>query len=127
MLIAVLLASCLGSAFAAAPAKVNADAAQFEEDPIPKGQVLAGHPRARTSLLDTQGDRVAGVWHCTPGRFRWVFPADEFVYFLAGEASITWESGESLTVRQGDYALLPKGKAVWTIKKAVRKTFVYGP
>jgi len=44
------------------------------------------------------------VWDCTAGSFSWDFTWDEFVMVFDGEAAITEEGGDSVTLRGGDFA-----------------------
>lgn len=110
----------------AIPKKVAFQEADLGDDPIPQSDVLEGHPVARTFMLhaDPATRYECGIWHCTPGTFRWTFALDEFVYVVAGDARIEYEDGRTIRVTKGEAAHFPRGRCVWTISKTVRKVFV---
>jgi uncharacterized cupin superfamily protein len=66
------------------------------------------------------------IWTKEVSRFPWTYDSRETCYFLAGEVIITPQSGESLTVGQGDLVTFPAGMScTWDIKKPVRKHFTF--
>jgi len=95
------------------------------DDPIPAKDIIAGRPRARTSVLyaSPDGSYVCGVWHCTPGKFHWTFSGHETMHLWEGRARVTLASGESLVVERGDLAHFAPGKTIWHVTKTIRKVF----
>lgn len=106
--------------------RVKAKRARPAADPIPAGDIIEGHPRARTHVLYAapDGSYTSGVWHCTPGKFHWTFTGHETMYLWEGRAKVTLESGQTVVVEQGDLAHFAPGKTVWHITKTIRKVFV---
>lgn len=95
--------------------------------PIEPGWILAGQPQARGQILLQSADRcvASGFWECTPGRFRWEFAWDEFVYVLRGRVTIVDEQGATCTLGPGDTAHFARGlTTIWQVEETVRKYFV---
>lgn len=94
--------------------------------PIEPSWILEGTPTARGTVLLQSADKCvsSGLWECTAGRFNWEFGWDEFVQVLEGEATISQEGGETITLRAGDHAHFPLGaKTEWVVPEYVRKVF----
>jgi uncharacterized cupin superfamily protein len=109
-------------------AKANTSSAgQLSDTPIPPALVTEGKQVARTWTAAQSLDQLVtqGVWECTAGKFPWDYAWDEFVMVLEGEAVITPENGNPLTLRAGDFGYFPSGlKVEWHVPKYIRKTFV---
>ena len=98
---------------------------------VPAEAVLAGSPEAGSHHFfeSADGKLEAGVWTGTPGTLNVKeYPVDEFMHFLEGRLVMTYENGESETLKAGDSFLLRKGTSfTWEIQEQVRKYFVtYG-
>lgn len=61
----------------------------------------------------------AGVWECTPGRWRLSIPRDEFCHFVKGRAVYRSDEGETIEVRAGTCVLFPAG---WSGEADVTET-----
>ena len=106
--------------------KADAISGELPDMPIEPSWILEGEPQARgTILLQSADKRVSsGLWSCTAGRFQWTFSWDEFVHVLEGEATITDEAGNTLTLQAGESAHFPLGlKTEWHVPNFVKKTF----
>lgn len=110
---------------AAEPSKVAAAGAAYIPDPIPEEDILEGKPVAEIHSLhsDTDGKYMVGLWRCSPGTFRWTCTRDEFVYFLEGEAVVSYKDGPTLTIQAGEAAYFPPGETTWKIVTPVTKTY----
>ena len=66
---------------------------------------------------------TAMLWRCDPMSFDYDFPGDESFLVISGSVSITLtDSGETVELRQGDVASLPKGtRSVWTVVEPPEK------
>lgn len=95
----------------------------------PKAGATNGEPFE--SLLEISKDHRAqtGVWECTPGSFPSARDGySEFMYFLAGDATITDEDGTPHEIGPGVAILLNDGwRGTWEIRETVRKVYVIVP
>ncbi len=106
-----------------APVRLAVMSARLQAWPIPKGQVLAGSPRARGRLLH-DGTGETGVWECSPGRFTWRYDTNQAMTILSGRATLALGRGRSLSLKAGDAVFIPRGtRATWTVKATVRKVY----
>jgi uncharacterized cupin superfamily protein len=106
--------------------KADDVAGELPPMPIDPAWILEGTPDARGTVLLQSADKLlsSGLWSCTAGRFRWIFSWDEFVRILEGEATITDETGKSITLKAGDLAHFPRGAATeWHVPRFVKKVF----
>jgi hypothetical protein len=55
------------------------------------------------------GHPEAGLWVCTPGRWRLSLPADELCHFVAGRAVYRCDDGETIDVGPGTVVHFPQG------------------
>ena len=93
--------------------------------PIADEHVIEGSPQATGTILWTSADgKLAnGIWECTPGVFSWLHP-DETATVLSGQATVTPEGGEPISLRAGSVVFFPAGtKTRWEISDTLRKTF----
>lgn len=89
--------------------------------------VPLGEPVAVTSShsVERSDDVEAGVWECSPGRWRRQIVQQEFCHFIAGRCTFTPDGGEPIEIRAGDALMMPANTTgVWDIQETVRKTFV---
>jgi uncharacterized protein len=87
---------------------------------------IAGSPKGSGKVTYQTSDKLVsgGVWGCSPGTFEVTIGWDEMSYLLEGEIIIEQEGAQPITVRPGDFLMLPKGtKYRWTVKKACKKVF----
>jgi uncharacterized cupin superfamily protein len=67
----------------------------------------------------------AGLWICTPGRWRLNIPRDELCYFVAGRADYRRDNGERIEVAPGTLVLFPAGWAgECTVHETMRNTYM---
>lgn len=97
-------------------------------DPVPVPAPL-GTPVSEVrsqSIVSSSNPRTrAGVWTCTPGRWRRQVMQAEFCHFLEGDCTFTPDSGEPIEVRAGDVLFFPPSSGgVWDIRSASRKVFI---
>jgi len=71
------------------------------------------------------GRDEAGVWMCSPGRWRCHIERSEFCHFLSGHTVYTAEDGARFETGPGDAAFFPAGwKGVCEVIQTVRKTYI---
>jgi uncharacterized cupin superfamily protein len=107
--------------------RINPEDVDLRPDPIPTDWILAGAPEARVTKLQTSRDWTSSVvlWECTRGSFRWQYSKDETVFFLAGEAFMTDDSGEEHRFGAGDVAVIAAGtNCKWRVTEPIRKVAV---
>lgn len=67
----------------------------------------------------------AGIWECTPGRFRRQVAQAEYSYFISGEGSFTPDGGGTVEFRAGDSIwFAPDTQGEWDIRQTVRKAYL---
>jgi uncharacterized cupin superfamily protein len=80
--------------------------------------------RGKGQLGHEDGTLSAGIWECTPGRFRRALFDNEFMLILSGECSFTPDGGEPLMLREGDsFSLTADIQGVWEVRTTVRKLY----
>jgi hypothetical protein len=72
---------------------------------------------------------LTGLWRCEPRTFEWVFPGDETMHVLEGEATVELtDTGEKIKLEPGDIASFNGGtKSTWTIESPFKKFTVISP
>nr|WP_313533807.1 cupin domain-containing protein [Brucella anthropi] len=88
----------------------------------PVGEQIA-FTRTAGNVLTPAGN--AGIWECTPGRFRRQVAQAEYSYFIEGEGSFTPDDGKPVEFRAGDsiyFAANAQGE--WDIRQTVRKAYL---
>jgi hypothetical protein len=65
------------------------------------------------------GRPEAGLWVCTPGRWRLSLPADELCHFVAGRATYRSDDGEVIEITAGTVVHFRRG---WTGECKVDET-----
>lgn len=64
------------------------------------------------------------IWTKEVSEFPWTYDSQETCYFLEGEAVVTPEGGEPVTMGQGDLVTFPPGMScTWKIGKEVKKHY----
>ncbi|NQU29304.1 MAG: DUF861 domain-containing protein [Anaerolineae bacterium] len=79
-----------------------------------------------TAWLEVYSDdegREAGIWQCSPGKYRLERASDEFCYILQGHWKLIGDEGDEYEVKAGDVLYLRKGwcgtsHVIETVKKA---------
>lgn len=67
----------------------------------------------------------AGVWECSPGRWRRKVMQREFSHFIAGHCLFIPDHGTPIELRAGDAVLFPENCAgTWDVIETVRKTYL---
>lgn len=67
----------------------------------------------------------AGIWECSPGRFRRQVAQAEYSYFIEGEGSFTLDGGQPVEFRAGDSIYFPaNAQGEWEIRSIVRKAYL---
>jgi hypothetical protein len=67
------------------------------------------------------------IWSKEVSEFPWFYDEPESCYLLEGEAVVTPEAGEPVTIKQGDFVTFPAGMTcTWKILKGVRKHYSIG-
>ena len=90
-------------------------------------QILDGNPRqsGRVDWGDIEDGPAAGVWSCTPGRFRSLYTYTELCSILAGSVTIETEAGAAQRFGPGDSFFITQGDTVtWTVHETVTKSFM---
>jgi uncharacterized cupin superfamily protein len=99
----------------------------WQDAPIHPPDVLEGDPRARNYPLamSRDGGTSVGLWHCTAGRFNWLFHFDEVIRILEGEVLIT-VAGRQHHLRAGSVAFFAVGTPTqWVIPEQLLKHYVH--
>lgn len=66
------------------------------------------------------------VWTKEESEFDWEYDKTETCYIIEGEAIVTPENGEAVTITAGDMVTFPKGmKCVWKITAAIEKHYKF--
>ena len=67
----------------------------------------------------------AGVWECSPGRYRRQVARSETMHILSGSAVFTPDDGEALTLQAGDVFFFDcQTNGVWDVTTALRKIYL---
>ena len=81
--------------------------------------------RGRVLYAGPDGAVEAGVWECSPGRWRRQVKQAEFCQFLAGRCVFHADSGQHLEIQAGDAVHFPANSmGTWEIIETVRKTYL---
>ena len=99
----------------------------FRPSPIEPSWILEGNPTARSVPLasNSSDDFSCGLWECTAGKFKYIFPVNEIVQILEGEVFIE-EDGAEYRLRAGETAHFPQGLTTyWTVPRYVKKFAVF--
>lgn len=83
--------------------------------------------QAQAAQLDAMGVKSWPIWTQEVSEFPWHYSESETCYFLEGEVTVVPESGEPVTVGQGDLVTFPAGlSCTWKISQPVRKHYQFG-
>ncbi len=92
----------------------------------PKADATSGEPFESLLEISNGGRIKSGIWECTPGSFPSAREGySEFMYFLAGDATITDGDGTEHPIGPGAALQLNDGwRGAWEIRETVRKVYV---
>ncbi|MEO4049337.1 cupin domain-containing protein [Pseudomonas sp. CAU 1711] len=89
---------------------------------VPLGEPVA---QTRSHSVERSDGVEAGVWECSPGRWRRQIVQQEFCHFIAGRCTFTPDGGAPIEIRAGDVLMLPANTCgVWDIQETLRKSYV---
>ncbi|WP_095991793.1 cupin domain-containing protein [Cystobacter fuscus] len=81
------------------------------------GRVLEGSPSLSARVDYSARGMTAGIFKATTGRIEITFPFTEHATILAGEVTMTDESGQSRTFKKGDSYFIRQGQVVlWDVR-----------
>ncbi len=87
-----------------------------------------GTPIAMIRSKDFREGPDAGVWECTPGKWRRAIKSAEFARFVAGRCKFHPDGGETIEINAGDSVYFPANTSgTWEVIDTVRKTFFLVP
>ena len=83
-------------------------------------EALAGNSQSSGRVLykGPGGQPEAGLWICTPGRWRLAIPRDELCYFVAGRADYLRDNGERVAI--SPHTLVPVSYTHLTLPTILR-------
>lgn len=89
-------------------------------------QKISVEHHASPAKLDILGVDSWPVWNKEVSRFDWHYEREEVCYILDGEAVVTPNEGEPVTITRGDLVHFPAGMAcVWEITVAIEKHYTF--
>ncbi|MGH6718923.1 MAG: cupin domain-containing protein, partial [Alphaproteobacteria bacterium] len=97
-------------AITALPGVTRNDSTQLEHWGAPS-RVVAGRPDTRglTAFSSAHGAFSAGVWECSPGKWRVHYTEDELSVLISGRMVVTDAAGAQRTFAAGDAFVVPAG------------------
>ena len=93
----------------------------------PQPDAIAGASQSSGRLLykGPNAQPEAGLWICTPGRWRLSIPRDELCYFVGGRADYRRDGGESVAIQPRTLVLFPAGwRGECTVHETMRNTYM---
>jgi uncharacterized protein len=91
---------------------------------IDAGQLVAGGPAVAAARFADIGEIEIGVWEHTPGTSIDV-EVDEVFLVLAGNGTVTFDTGEVVGLVPGRLVRLHAGeRTTWTVRETLRKVYV---
>jgi uncharacterized cupin superfamily protein len=92
--------------------------------PVPLGEPIS-HVQSKSIASTASPGTRAGLWECSPGRWRRQVTQAEFCHVLAGECTFFPDQGAPIEIRAGDVLFFPPDSmGVWDIRQASRKIFI---
>lgn len=89
-------------------------------------KILVEH-HASPAKLEVIGVYDWPIWTRDVSTFPWHYEKREVCYFLEGEAIVTPDGGEPVTLGRGDFVTFPAGlSCTWDIRAPVRKHYDLG-
>lgn len=66
------------------------------------------------------------TWNKEVSTFAWTYDANETCYILEGEAVVTPDEGEPVTIQRGDLVQFPAGMScTWQITEDMEKNYIF--
>ncbi|MDO7837380.1 cupin domain-containing protein [Sphingobium sp. HBC34] len=90
-------------------------------------RIVSGTPVAKVrTLVESEDGRIsAGMWTCTPGRWRVSYDEYEYCRILSGKGAVIDESGTQTEIGLGDEFIVPAGfVGEWLVTETMSKHFV---
>ena len=76
--------------------------------------------------LDAMNVDAWPIWEKAVSTFDWHYDKGETCYILDGEAVVTTQSGEAVTIQRGDLVRFPAGlDCTWEIVEAIEKHYIF--
>jgi uncharacterized cupin superfamily protein len=89
---------------------------------VPLGEPVA---QVATQGVERADGVEAGVWECSPGRWRRQVMQKEFCHFIQGRCTFTPDEGEPIEIQAGDALMFPANTTgIWDVQETVRKSYV---
>lgn len=96
----------------------------FGESKAASTDVTLPVPMFRIAAHQEVDGSGAGIWECTPGKFRRQVPEAEFSYIIEGEGTFTPDEGDVVKFCAGDSLYFsPNTQGEWHIRQTVRKAY----
>lgn len=105
--------------------RMSTDGVEAEVARPEAGKVIAGDPVFTTWNIEERDGLYAGVWRCTPGKWRISYNEWEYCRILDGRSVIEGEDGTRLSVGPGDgFVLRPGFVGTWEVLEETVKEYV---
>ena len=89
-------------------------------------QILVEH-NPSPAKLEVIGVYDWPIWNKETSTFPWTYDKKETCYILEGEAIITPEDGEPVTITESDLVIFPAGlSCTWEIRAPISKHYKFG-
>jgi len=93
-----------------------------------KANAPQGEPVAMIRSKDWREGPDAGVWECTPGKWRRAIKNAEFAHFVSGRCRFHPDQGAAIDINGGDAVYFPANTTgTWEVIETVRKTYFLVP
>jgi uncharacterized cupin superfamily protein len=103
---------------------VNAHEVELDPLPLEADGILAGRPVAAGKTLGEFSGTELGLWTLTAGTVRDIEIEEVFVV-LAGDATVRFDTGESIELAPGVVVRLHAGERTeWEVRSTLRKVYV---
>ena len=107
------------------PELKNISTQQLDQLGVHKMAFENSSPETAIKNIFSKGGHSAGVWECSPGKYRLERETDEFCVLLAGHWHLLGENGDNYELKTGDTILLKKGwKGTSHIIETIRKVYI---
>ena len=79
------------------------------------------------SVIIKHGIKSWPIWECEPNKFQWHYDEKEICLVIAGQATISTQTGEIYEIKAGDLVEFPKGLyCEWEVTKRIKKHYRLG-
>lgn len=98
-----------------------------EWTPVAPEKIISGQPKSAVKIIYTSKTEefTAGIYECTPGKWKTRYTEDEFITLIEGHLRLTHDNGEVQEFKAPDSFLIPSGfSGIWEPLSHVRKFFV---